>query len=171
MTLKMLCTALCLAIAANAAAEQPPRTGVAPPKRIPDVVVGGKLEIAQAAGDPVTTASMPRAVRQAVVVDAARRFQVAADAVVLVNAEQVTWGDGSLGCPKPGYSYPQMLVQGFRVTATTAAGRMLYHTDTRGNVVTCGLPVRPSQKPANEPARATGAEPRTQPPVKSAPDR
>ena len=86
----------------------------------------------------MTTASMPRAVRRAVVADAARRFKVAESAVVLARAEQVTWSDGSLGCPEPGRMYTQMLVPGFRVTATTTAGQMLYHTDTRGNVVTCG---------------------------------
>ena len=158
--LKTLCVALCLGVAANAAAEDPMRTGVAPPKRISDVVPGDSLN-AQPSGEPVTTASMPRAVRQAVVTDAARRFQVTEDAVVLASAEQVTWSDGSLGCAQPGRVYTQMLVEGYRVTATTTAGRMLYHTDTRGKVVTCGFPVRP----------ATGGEPRTQPPVKVAPDR
>jgi hypothetical protein len=158
MTLKMLCAALFLAMAAHAATGEPSRTGVAPPKRIPDVVPGVSL---QAAGEPVTTASMPRAVRQAVVVDAARRFQVAEDSVVLASAEQITWSDGSLGCPQPGRSYTQALVPGYRVTAATAAGRMLYHTDRRGNVVTCGLPVQPSQKSANPNTRAKGAEPRT----------
>jgi len=74
----------------------------------------------------------------------------------------VTWSDGALGCPKPGLSYTQVLVPGYRVTAATSAGRMLYHTDTRGNVVICGMPARSSQTPA---------EPRTQPPVKDAPDR
>ena len=162
MTLKMLCMALCLAIAANAAAEEQSRTGLAPPMRIPNVSPGVTLDSAQATGAPVTTASMPRAVREAVAADAARRFKVAEDAVVLASAEQVTWSDGSLGCPQPGRSYTRMLVPGFRVTAITTAGRMLYHTDTRGNVVNCGLPVRP---------RDTGAGPRTQPPVKAAPDR
>ena len=56
------------------------------------------------AGEPVTTAatSVPREVRRAVVADAARRFKVAESAVVLTQAEQVTWNDGSLGCPQPG---------------------------------------------------------------------
>ena len=168
--LKTLCAALCLAMAANAAAADTPRTGVAPPKRIPDMVPGVALEISQSPGEPVTTASIPRTVRQAVVTDAARRFQVAEDAVVLASAEQVTWSDGSLGCQQPGRVYTQMLVQGYRLTATTTAGKLLYHTDTRGNVVTCGLPVRPVKAP-HEPQPGTGAEPRTQPPVKSAPDR
>src|SRR6188508_1760077 len=152
-----------------ARAEEPPRQ-IAPPQRIPDVAIPGVgLDGAQPTGESVNTASMPRVVRRAVVADAARRFQVAETAVVLANAEQVTWGDGSLGCPQPGRSYTQMLVEGYRVTATTAAGRLLYHTDTRGNVATCASPPR-SQRP-DDAARGTGAEPRTQPPAKDPPDR
>jgi hypothetical protein len=166
----LLAGALSLCVLARAEETNPPPRQMAPPKRIPDVVPGAMMETLQPAGEPVNTASMPRAVRRAVVADAARRFQVAEDAVVLAGAEQVTWGDGALGCPEPGRSYTQALVTGFRVTATTAAGRMLYHTDTRGNVVTCGLPVRPSRA-ADERARGTGAEPRTQPPVRDVPDR
>ena len=162
---------LCVLVRAEESGLPARQTQTMPPKRIPEVVPGATLESLQPAGEPVNTASMPRTVRRAVVADAARRFQVAEDAVVLTSAEQVTWSDGSLGCPQPGYSYTQMLVSGFRVTATTSAGRMLYHTDTRGNVVTCGLPVKPSQKSAGDRSRGTGAEPRTQPPVSDAPDR
>jgi hypothetical protein len=166
----LLAAALSLCVLARAEESSPPARQIAPPRRIPDMVPGATIEGVQPAGEPVNTASMPRAVRRAVVADAARRFQVAEDAVVLASAEQVTWGDGSLGCPQPGFSYTQMLVAGYRVTAMTAGGRMLYHTDTRGNVATCGLPARPSQTQAERP-RATGAEPRTQPPVSDAPDR
>jgi hypothetical protein len=158
-----------LSLSLLASAEDSPRQ-VAPPKRIPDVVPGVALDGTQPTGEPVNTANMPRLVRRAVVADAARRFQVAESSVVLVNAEQVTWGDGSLGCPQPGRSYTQMLVEGYRVTATTAAGRMLYHTDMRGNVTTCVLPVRQPPR-ADDASRGTGAEPRTQPPEKDAPDR
>ena len=163
---------LVLSLCALARAEgTTPARQIEPPKRIPDVLVPGvALDGAQPSGQPVNTATMPREVRRAVVADAARRFQVAESAVVLVNAELVTWGDGSLGCPQPGRSYTQMLVEGYRVTATTAAGRMLYHTDTRGNVVTCSLPVQQPRRP-DDAARGTGAEPRTQPPAKDAPDR
>jgi hypothetical protein len=143
----------------------PPRQ-IEAPKRIPDIVT----ESAQPAGEPVNTASMPRAVRRAVVADAARRFQVAEDAVVLASAEQVTWSDGALGCPQPGQVYAQVLAPGYRVTATTTAGQMRYHTDTRGNVVTCGLTVRPSRT-VDEHARGTVAVPRNPSPVKDAPAR
>ena len=141
--------AAALSLCLLARAGDPPTSAaqIAPPKRIPYVDLPGVgLDGAQPVGEAVNTASIPRVVRRAVVADAARRFQVAESAVVLANAEQVTWGDGSLGCPQPDRSYTQMLVEGYRITATTAAGRLRYHTDTRGNVVTCAEPPG-SQRP------------------------
>jgi hypothetical protein len=160
-------TALSLCLAAHAGDPTRSPRREAPPSRIPDP----PAENVQPSGVPVNTASMPRAVRRAVVADAARRFQVSESEVVLSGAEQVTWGDGSLGCPQPGYSYTQALVPGYRVFATTPAGRFLYHTDNGGNIVTCGLPVRPSRKPGTTGTRGAAAEPGTQPPDKPAPQR
>ena len=114
------------------AADPRPQTGIAPPTRIPNVPTP-----AVQAGSPVATAAVPRAVRRAVAKDAARRFGVAESAVVLSGAEQVTWRDGSLGCPQPGQMYTQALVPGFRLTATTAEGTFLYHTDSQGQVLVC----------------------------------
>jgi hypothetical protein len=131
---------------------------IAPPKRIPDIVE----QPLRTAGQPVSTASMPREVRRAVVSDAAKRFQVQESAVVLAQAERVTWSDGSLGCPQPGMSYTQALVPGYRVTAKTAAGQFVYHTDERGNVVSCGSP--PRRERAVPDAGGAGDTPRTQPP-------
>ena len=137
----LLAGAMSLCMMASGQDLVPPGQAIAPPQRLLDSTTPGiGLDGAQPVGESVNTASMPRVVRRAVVADAARRFQVAESAVVLANAEQVTWGDGSLGCPQPGHSYPQMLVEGYCVTATTAAGRLLYHTDTRGNVATCAAP-------------------------------
>jgi hypothetical protein len=145
---------LSLVAAAEDATRSPRKLGA--PQRIPDPTV----QTLQPVGSPVTVASVPREVRRAVAADAARRFQVAESAVVLGAVEQVTWSDGSLGCPQPGMSYTQLQVPGYRVSATTAAGKMVYHTDMHGHAVTCGLP-RGARKP----------EPRTQPPPRNAPDR
>ena len=152
----------CAALAGGDPHQLPEK--IAPPSRIPDAV----SETLQPHGVPVATAGMPREVRRAVVVDAARRFEVAENAVVLSAAEQVTWADGSLGCPQPGRMYTQALVPGYRVTATTPAGRMRYHTDTRGQVATCAQPAARASPPGT---RGTGAQPHTQPPVVSPPDR
>lgn len=135
------------------AAEPPRPTPVAPPTRIP----APRVTEAEPAGAAVPSASVPREIRRAVVVDAARRFKVAESAVVLGQAEQVTWSDGSLGCPQRGQVYTQNLVAGYRVVVITNEGRMVYHTDSHGNVVTCG-------------ASMTTAPPMP-PPDRSAPDR
>ena len=106
----------------------PRDTGVAPPTRIPSVETVAPLP----QGTPVSTASVPKAVRRAVVADAAKRFNVAESGVVLARAEQVTWSDGSLGCAEPGGLYTQNLVPGYLIVAKTAAGDLAYHTDARG---------------------------------------
>jgi hypothetical protein len=131
----------------------PPPEGIAPPTRIP----APQARVTEPAGEHVTAASVPRDVRRAVVVDAARRFKVAESAVVLGKAEQVTWSDGSLGCPQRGQMYTQNLVAGFRIVAITSEGQMVYHTDSHGFVVTCG----------GNPSSA----PQGQPPSRSPPDR
>jgi len=135
------------------AADPARPTPVAPPKRIPDP----QQPAAEPAGENVPSASVPREVRRAVVADAARRFKVAESAVVLGQAEQVTWSDGSLGCPQRGQMYTQNLVQGYRIVAVTSEGQMVYHTDSHGFAVTCG---------GNK-----DSVPQVQPPVRSAPDR
>lgn len=148
-----------LVAACAVASEKPaPPRSIAPPTRIPDPVVPAP------AGDPVDIASVPRAVRRAVVADAAKRFSVSENAVVLVEAERVTWSDGAMGCPEPGQMYTQMLVPGYRVSAKTSGGQMLYHTDSRGWVVSCAashFQIGPKQLPTD--SSGNGATPRTQP--------
>jgi hypothetical protein len=143
--------------------EKPPvRTGIAPPTRIPDAAGAG------ATGEPVPSANIPRDVRRAVVADAARRFKVDESAVVLTQAERVSWNDASLGCPEPGRMYAQMLVEGFRVVARTAAGSLTYNTDADGRVVSCGATRAPGVNSATPPMMDT--EPRPYPPP-SAPEK
>lgn len=157
-----------LAMLPACAAEPAAPGAIAPPKRVLDAVETPPAP----AGEPVNTASMPREVRRAVVADAARRFRVDENAVVLTRAEQLTWNDGSLGCPEPGRMYTQMLVPGYRVVAKTAEGELTYHTDTRGNVVTCGVvPSQPARKLRDKVEGTSGpaSEPSTSPPSKPRP--
>jgi len=151
------------ATAACASDEKSGERGIAPPTRIPDPVEA----VVMPAGQPVSTTAIPREVRHAVVADAAKRFNVAESAVVLSRAEQVTWPDGSLGCPQPGRMYTQMLVEGFRVAAKTTEGELTYHTDRRGNVVSCAGAMA-GKRPVD--AVREGVEPRTGPPPQT-PDR
>jgi len=153
-----------LAATAACATDAPPKGGgVAPPTRIPDP----QEAVLAPAGEQVSTTAIPREVRRAVVADAAKRFNVAESAVVLTRAEQVTWPDGSLGCPEPGRMYTQMLVDGFRVSAKTTEGELLYHTDSRGNVANCASG-KPHQRPVDSAREAV--TPRAEPPP-TTPDR
>lgn len=45
----------------------------------------------------------------------------------VVAHDRVTWRNGSLGCPKPGYSYIQMLVEGYRIVLHAGAEDYVYH--------------------------------------------
>jgi len=148
----ILSVAAAAPVVAHAADPARP-TPIAPPKRVPNP----QQPSAEPVGASVPSASVPREVRRAVVADAARRFKVAESAVVLGQAEQVTWSDGSLGCPQRGQMYTQNLVAGYRIVAITSEGQMVYHTDSQGFAVTCG---------GNQ-----GSAPQVQPPARSAPDR
>ena len=71
-----------------------------------------------------TPASVPPARWQAIVDDLAARGVKASPE--LVSAEQVTWNDSSLGCPSPGVTYTQALVDGLRVVVTADGTRYDY---------------------------------------------
>jgi hypothetical protein len=139
--------AVLVAGAASAGGEPHSPTGVAPPTRLP---IPNPALNDQPIGKPVSTASVPRAVRRAVVADAARRFKVAESSVVLTRAEQVTWSSTALGCPEPRTTYTQALVPGFRLVAKTPEGELSYHTDALGTIRTCTVhegPMVPTPPP------------------------
>jgi hypothetical protein len=147
------------------AGGEPPPTGMAPPKRVP------QLPAPLPPSEGVPTASVPREVRRAVVADAARRLKVPENLVVLASAERLTWNDGALGCPTPGMSYAQALVPGYRIVAKSTGGSFIYHTDAGGNLAVCDTQLQRQQhggaKVAPKPVEPV-AEP---PPERTVPDR
>lgn len=69
------------------------------------------------ASDPVSTA----------IADLAGRLGVDAGTIEVTAADEVTWSDGSLGCPAPGRSYTQALVNGTRIVLTAGGTQYEYH--------------------------------------------
>lgn len=132
---KIAACLLTMGAIAAAQGSDPAHSGIAPPTRIPNPVDTSN----RPTGTLVATSEVPRAVRRAVVADAARRFNVLNSAVVLTRAERVTWSDSSLGCPEPGRKYTQMVIAGFRLVAQTVEGQLLYHTDAVGSIANCDL--------------------------------
>lgn len=50
-----------------------------------------------------------------------------ADTIRVASAEEVTWRDGSLGCPQPGMMYTMALVPGYRVVLESGGVNYSYH--------------------------------------------
>lgn len=75
-----------------------------------------------ASGDTTDAVSAPAGLPathwSAIVADLQRRG-APTDAIQVVSAEAKTWPNGAWGCPKPGTTYTQALVQGYRVVLTT----------------------------------------------------
>lgn len=100
-------------------------------------VVGGcsaasssSVQPSQVPGEkPSGTIALPTSVIEPVVAEVAKLAGVPADLVTVISAEEVTFSDGSLGCPQPGMVYTQALVDGYKIVAE--AGGKTY--DFRGS--------------------------------------
>lgn len=57
--------------------------------------------------------------------------------IEVLRAERVQWPDGSLGCPQPGHSYTQALVDGYKVVLGYASRVYLYHAGSDGQPFLC----------------------------------
>ncbi|MFF1823629.1 hypothetical protein ACFVWG_40375 [Kribbella sp. NPDC058245] len=60
--------------------------------------------------------------------DLVTKLGVQAAGVKVVSAEEVTWSDGSLGCPEQGMRYTQALVNGMRIVLEADGKRYEYHS-------------------------------------------
>src|SRR6266852_5987298 len=69
--------------------------------------------------------------------DAAAHLGASPAALKVDQVEPRQWGDSSLGCPKPGQMYSQIVTPGFFIIISGAGKQLEYHTDTRGHVVLC----------------------------------
>jgi hypothetical protein len=68
----------------------------------------------------------------------ARSLEVAPDAVEVLSVEPVTWSDTSLGCPREGMAYAQVLTTGYRIVLEAEGQRYELHTDESGDsIVEC----------------------------------
>ena len=62
---------------------------------------------------------------------------VTPDDVTILEIERVTWRDGSLGCPKPGMMYTQVITPGYLVKAEVKGEFRMVHMDEKGHGVVC----------------------------------
>ena len=102
------------------------------PPRVPARAVRGIVGGASGSSWPV-----PDAILSAAILEAAREASVAPVDVVVVSAEQQTWNDGSLGCPKPGFAYTQQIVDGYHVVVKAGDQTLDYRFGQGAEPVLC----------------------------------
>ena len=79
------------------------------------------------------------------IADLAGRLEVDPSAISVVSAEEVTWPDAAVGCPQPGMSYAQVLVNGTRIVLEAAGAEYHYHSGGGGDPFFCADPQDPVQ--------------------------
>ncbi len=63
--------------------------------------------------------------------------------IQLLSAAAVTWSDSSLGCPRPGMAYLQVLTDGYRVVLSANGQAYDYHANKNGDGSICKNPAPP----------------------------
>lgn len=90
------------------------------------------------------TGEVPAEILADLVADAAERTSTEPDAVEVIQAQAVTWNDGSLGCPEPGMFYTQALVDGYQVILQAGDEELDYRVSSAGGFRVCEGGGRPS---------------------------
>lgn len=81
--------------------------------------------------------------RQSAANDLAERLGLAPEVVEIVDVEEVTWRDASLGCPQKDFSYAQVLTPGTRITLRADGINFEYHAGSGRDPFYCAAPEQP----------------------------
>ena len=117
------------------------------------IVACGRLGASPSDSDPATAPSssaspassgtavagpegVPGAAWAAILADLERRTGSAPEPEV-VSAEEVTWNDGSLGCPEAGQTYTQALVDGYHIVVELDGERYDYRVGSGSSAKLC----------------------------------
>ncbi|MPZ61522.1 MAG: hypothetical protein GEU93_09535 [Propionibacteriales bacterium] len=77
------------------------------------------------------------------VADLADRLDVGPEQIEVLSVEEVTWRDRSLGCPRPGMMYVQVLTPGNRIVLEYGGRRYEYHSGGSRRPFLCKNPQPP----------------------------
>ncbi|WP_134774381.1 hypothetical protein [Ornithinimicrobium flavum] len=157
-----LALALCLGLAACGTKDAEPAdptgtttaapaapTSDAPTPDEDDMTSSGPTLPGPDAGDlpisPVPDSVVQRDDVQQAVADEAERRGVPVEEVTVAGYAEVTWRDGSLGCPQPGMMYTQALVPGHQLVLEVDGEYASYHAGRTGAFTYCADPVTPAE--------------------------
>jgi len=94
---------------------------------------GSETTVAQTGSTDATV----QAVVDLAIADLTARLGVDKSAVTVLTAAATTWPDKSIGCPKPGMQYLQVLVDGALVELQASGKTYSYHSGDDGTPVLC----------------------------------
>ncbi|WP_157630890.1 hypothetical protein [Kribbella catacumbae] len=118
-------TAVAVLLLSGACGNSPAPTSQEP------TVTPGTSDTPRPTGKPATPPTPSSDPVEQAKADLANRLGVDPAQVTLVSSTEVTWPDGSLGCPKPGMHYTQALVPGGRIVLEANGTRYNYHYGDR----------------------------------------
>lgn len=71
------------------------------------------------------------------IADLAARLGVDPATIEVVSVEEVDWPDASIGCPQPGMSYAQVIVNGTKIVLSVDGTEYAYHQGGSREVFYC----------------------------------
>ena len=86
--------------------------------------------------EPVSS-EVPDEIMSEIIAELVERTGAEQDGIQVVRAEAVVWNDGSLGCPKPGEFYIQMLINGYWVVLEVQGMEYDYRVSDKGHFTLC----------------------------------
>jgi hypothetical protein len=140
-----------------------------PPSGLPTVATATPLVIATQGTDTQTPAPLPTQGDQTQMPDSnpaltpvlqnlvnnarqdlAKMLNTSETGINLSSATEVTWPDSSLGCPKMGFAYSQVITPGYRIVFEYGNKKYEYHANRTTYFVYCKNPSPPfTVNPAN----------------------
>ncbi len=126
----------------NAPASSPTPTQIAKPTEEPETIMS---EINPSAKATLSPESQP--VADDAVTILTQTLDVLPEDVTILEVQHVEWRDASLGCPKPGMMYAQVITPGYLVKAEVNGEEQMVHMNEHGKGQVC--PPERAQSPAN----------------------
>ena len=76
--------------------------------------------------------------------DLAQRLSIPVSQIDLVDAKDVVWPNASLGCPRPGMAYAEVLTPGYLILLKANNIEYEYHASRGTEVIYCENPIPPA---------------------------
>jgi len=124
----------------NASAPEP--TQIAKPTEEPETIMSEIKPTSQATFPPQL-----QPVADDAVTLLTKTLDVPPEDVTILKIQRVEWRNASLGCPKPGMMYAQVITPGYLVKAEVDGQEQMVHMNEKGHGVVC--PADRAQAPAS----------------------